>query len=75
MIKFTGHTDDGRLILGFGLSKGNMDRLLAGQPIRVVVDAPLPGGMGIAGMAVDVIIVGGETESSIEADFKKHNLV
>lgn len=62
MLKFRSEAD-GQSIIGFGLSKENMDLLLAGKPI--MFDAA---GLGLPG--VKILIVGGATEESIVADMR-----
>lgn len=59
MIKFSGKTEDGKPVFGFGLSLGNFTKLLKGLPICVdLADMGYePGG--------NVIIIGGETEEDL----------
>lgn len=60
----------GRHLL-FGLSRGNCERLLKGQPIFLNGDElGLPPGMGIT-----ITIMGGETEESIAAELRACGLV
>lgn len=59
MIKARG---DGVVI--FGLSRGNCERLLQAKPIRIDgSEVGLPG--------LTIIIMGGETEQSMEADLRR----
>lgn len=69
MIKFAGTSKRGTPLIGFGLSRANCERLLAGQPIRISVDEMNPN------LDIEVIIFAGETEAAIEADFRKHGLI
>lgn len=67
MIKATGGGRDGVPFLLLGLSAENCRRLVAGQPIRVradQVDPRLP--------ALNVLLVGGETEESIAVQLVPH---
>ncbi len=59
------HPTRGPLFI-FGLSAGNVQRLTAGQPIRIVLDE-----MGVHG---EVFIMYGETEQSIIAELRKSGL-
>ena len=66
MIKATGGGADGTPFLLLGLSAENCRRLVAGQPIAVRadhVDPRLP--------ALNVLLVGGETEEAIAAEIGK----
>ncbi len=65
MIKFIG-TRDGKCIYGFGLSRANCDKLLAGKPIFVDLDVmggtdPLPKHRGT------VLIFAGEDDQAVVA--------
>jgi len=67
MIKATGRGQDGTPLLILGLSRGNTERLLSGQPIHVradQVDPRLP--------ALNVVLMGGETEGDIAAELGQH---
>jgi hypothetical protein len=70
MVKFLGMSGDRRTI-GLGLSRENCQRLLNGQPIRVAVDAPLPAGLGLTDLPLDIVLIGGETEASIGAEIER----
>lgn len=60
----------GRHLL-FGLSRGNCERLLKGEPIFINGDdLGLPRGMGIT-----ITIMGGETEEAIAADLRQRGLI
>jgi hypothetical protein len=59
MVKFLATGDDGRRLLGLGLSAENVRRLQAGQPIHFSAAA-----MGLGDF--DVVICFGETEAEIE---------
>jgi hypothetical protein len=66
VIKATGGGADGTPFLLLGLSTENCRRLVAGQPIAVRadhVDPRLP--------AINVIVVGGETEDAIAVDLQR----
>jgi hypothetical protein len=68
MIKATGSSADGTPFLLLGLSAENCRRLVAGQPIAVRadhVDPRLP--------AMNVILVGGETEEAITEKVRNHS--
>ena len=68
MIKATGRTGDGDVLLLLGLSRLNTERLLAGQPIRVHgTDVGLPG--------LQVVIIGGETEGTMRTEMETHGLI
>lgn len=60
MIKFTG-TQDGKPLLGLGLSRGNCDKLLAGQPIVIHCEQ-----IGLAPLTI--FLMGGETEESMAGE-------
>jgi len=65
MLKATMATDRGSIVV-LGLSRENTRRLLAGQPIEVVLhdlDPRLPVG-------VTVLLMGGETEAQIERELR-----
>jgi hypothetical protein len=67
MIKFITRGKNGQSIVGLGLSEGNVERLKKNDPMYFSLDA-----LGIEG--VDIMIVYGETEESIIADFKRHGV-
>ena len=67
MIKFRGTKED-RRILGFGLSRGNIDRLTAGQPIHLWLDE-----MGVA--KTDLLIFFGETEEKMAKELAKQGFI
>ena len=62
MIKFVCTQKNGRKIVGFGLSKGNVDKLKAGQPIYVLGE-PL-------GFPEDFTIIYGETEDDMANELR-----
>lgn len=67
MIKATGGSKDGTPLLILGLSRLNTEKLLDGQPIHVRVDhvdPRLP--------ALNVVLMGGETEEDIAAELGQH---
>jgi hypothetical protein len=63
MVKFSATGDDGKTLLGFGLSRGNIERLVAGQPIRVR-------GKDIHRPDLEVMIFFGETEADMEQELR-----
>lgn len=63
MIKFAAHNDDGRRLLGFGLSRLNVENLTRGNPIFVFGEE-----VGLAGY--EIMIFFGETEEKMLADMK-----
>lgn len=62
MIKFVSDSNDGRVHLGLGISRGNVDRLIAGQPIRVSLQE-MQEGLAING---DIMIFFAETERELQ---------
>ncbi len=64
MVKFLGHFPDGRKLIGLGLSKENITRLLAGERIFFrlqEINPELPD--------ADVLIFAGQDELSLTKDF------
>ena len=59
MIKYRANGDGGRVILGLGLSRTNVERLMSGQPIHVFGDD-----LGI--MNMEIIVHFGETEETLK---------
>lgn len=59
----------GSLVL-LGLSRVNVERLMAGQPIRVHGDDPA---IGLPG--VTIVLMYGETEDAIEAELRAAGVV
>jgi hypothetical protein len=66
MIKFTAKPTPGRTLVGLGLSRKNWENLLEGKPIVISCEA-----LHLA-VAIDILIVGGETETSICQDLEDH---
>jgi hypothetical protein len=68
VIKFIGNGKQGRKVLGLGLSRKNTERLLKGEPIHINrEDLDF-----LVSMHIDeVIIFAGETEDTMQEDFKK----
>jgi hypothetical protein len=65
MVKFTATTGDARKVIGFGLSRANIEKLIAGRPIVVV-------GEVIGEAHREFMIFFGETEAAMRdmmADF------
>jgi hypothetical protein len=69
MIKFMGDRN-GRPLLGFGLSRGNCEKLLAGKPIFIDLKVMLRNCDADMNEAT-VLIFGGETEEAMQADLSK----
>ncbi len=70
MIKFQAtNPENGRKILGLGLSHGNLDRLKEGKPIHFNAEE-----MGLSDLRVhEVLIYVGETEESMRRDLAEHD--
>lgn len=66
MIKFKSATVDGRTLLGFGLSRGNLQKLLQGHPVHVNMEE-----MGMPGL--DFMIFGDirKTDAELAEDMKE----
>lgn len=64
MIRAKATDPDGKPIIFLGLSRENITRLVAGQPIRVVGDS-----VGVPSLAA-ITIVFGETEKQILQDMR-----
>ena len=64
MIKFTADLPNGRTLLGFGLSRGNFERLRQGHPIRVNLEE-----MGIPDMDFMIFGDGQQSEAELAAEF------
>lgn len=60
MIRFRGERD-GRKFVAIGLSRGNMDKLLDGQPIVINFETEF----GMPDTHLDLFVMGGETEQSM----------
>jgi hypothetical protein len=73
MIKFLAERD-GRPMLGFGLSRGNCEKLLEGKPIFVDLKLMLEGLLNGTKPINDttVLIFGGETEASMTAEIEAY---
>ena len=68
MIKFRVRGENGRSLLGFGLSRVNIDRLTAGEPIHAPLEEiHLPG--------TDLVIFFGETEEMIGEEMRQAGLI
>ncbi len=64
MVKFTVAGKNGKVLVGLGLSRANVERLQGGQPIIVRF-----GDLGLPGLgAVEIAIFAGEDEASIRRD-------
>jgi hypothetical protein len=69
VIKFQAtNQENGRRILGIGMSHGNVKKLMEGKPIHFNAED-----MGLSSIAVsEVLIYVGETEESMRADLEKN---
>lgn len=68
MVKFIGESKEGRMMLGLGLSRENIQRLLKGEPIHIHREEL----DHISPMEIDeILIFAGETEEVIQEDFIK----
>lgn len=64
MIKFTSSGQDGRTLVGLGLSAGNIQRLKEGKPIHVhFEELNLP-------YKIDLMIMYGETEQELTKELR-----
>jgi hypothetical protein len=64
MIKFTGSSDDGRVLVGLGLSEGNLQMMRKGNPIHIFgaeMNSP-----------VDIIIFWGATDQALAEAMKPY---
>lgn len=68
MIKFAAHNKDGRRLLGFGLSRLNLQNLMRENPIFVFGEE-----LGLAGY--EIMIFFGETEEKMLADLKRAGII
>lgn len=73
MIKFIGEKD-GKRLYGFGLSRGNMEKLLEGKPILIDLDILAMRAPDVTGLAGAVLIFGGEDEQACTDQLKKAGL-
>lgn len=64
MIKFTSHLQNGKKLIGIGLSRENCNRLLDGKPI-------LFDGDQLEEFGLQFLIMGGETEETIHNSLKE----
>ncbi len=70
MIKFLAtNQDTGRRLLGFGVTPGNISRLIAGQPIKVDLSE-----MDKA-LDLDLLIFFGESEETMHAWFQEFGMI
>lgn len=67
MIRFSGRSPRGRLILAFGLTEENVKRLQAGKPVHNHCDD-----MGFAG---EVMIFVGKDEATMEAMLRREGII
>lgn len=73
MIKFLGEMN-GKRLYGFGLSRGNMEKLLEGKPILVDLDVMAIRAPDVTGLAGAVFIFGGEDEQACTEQLKQAGL-
>lgn len=66
MIKFRATSKTGRPVIGIGLSFRNLELLKQQRPIYI-------NGQEI-GVACDVIVLAGETEGALVAEFREHGV-
>lgn len=64
VVKATAYRPDGSSFIVLGLSRNNTEMLLMGKPIHVDLEQ-----LGLKG---DILIMGGETESHIEAELAQY---
>jgi len=70
VIKFLGEKD-GKRLYGFGLSRGNTERLLEGKPILIDLDLLAIRAPDVTGLAGAVLIFAGETEEDCVEQLKR----
>jgi hypothetical protein len=69
MLKTFTQGQDGPILIGLGLSRANIERMMSGQPVRVLLkELGVPGDIRIG-------IFFGETEADMEAELRQHDLV
>jgi hypothetical protein len=68
MVKFTATTTDARKVIGLGLSRENVRRLIAGEPIVFPGEA-------IGEAHRDFLIFFGETEAQLREQFREGGLL
>jgi len=65
MIKFTATRENGRTMVGLGISEGNVERLRQGKPIHLhLEELNLP-------YKIDLMIMYGETEQALADSLKE----
>lgn len=68
MIKFTANLEDGKTLVGFGLSEKNVETLKTGRPIQVdLTDLGVYVGYGIS-----ILIFYGKTEEAMKTDLQHY---
>jgi hypothetical protein len=70
MIKFRATGEDGREMIGFGITKKNVEKLKEDMPIKVSLDKQ----MGLE-HKIDIVIFYGDSEKEIYKRLKKGGLV
>lgn len=71
MIRFSARTDDGRLLIGLGLSAENVRRLKVGKPITFPLASTLPTEAVTSNEVkrlgdIHILIIYGETEADLK---------
>ena len=61
--------DDGRHVIVLGVSRGNVERLMAGKPIHVTGES-----VGVPEIA-SILIFFGETEAAMEAELRDAGVI
>jgi hypothetical protein len=70
MIKFSARRADGGMILGFGITEGNLTRLREGRPMLIrLAELEIP--FDVTSRASEIVIFYGETEADIERDLQQ----
>lgn len=64
MVKFVASRENGRKIVGIGITAGNIERLRNGKPIHIHLEE-----LGLP-WACEVMIIYGDTEQSLADDLK-----
>ncbi len=64
MVRFKAQGQDGRILLGFGLSNKNIKKLKKGEPILFSLE-------DFGYENTDMTIVAGDTEESLKDDFRR----
>lgn len=65
MIRFHGRRE-GREFIGIGLSRGNCEKLMKGQPIVLNAETDF----GMPEVHLEILVIGGETEQAMYEELK-----